>query len=94
MKTPWTKGPWILRRHPTLAPFVEAPKKKDFPYGLDVCGDDYTGYGDEKQREINMAIIALTPEMADAILQFEADGVEHGIKTVAAKIKEICQIYN
>jgi hypothetical protein len=86
---PWTKGPWILRVHPVLAPFVEAPRKKDFPYALDVCGDDYMGYGGEKQRAINMELITLAPEMADVILNKEFGGDEVGFREIALKLKAI-----
>lgn len=68
MNKPWTKGPWILRTHPMLPTFIEAPRSKTMAYSLDVCGDDYTGYGDEEQREINMRLIVLSPLMADYFL--------------------------
>lgn len=37
--------------------FIEAPRAEGMPYALDVCGDDYTGYGDDEAREKNMRFI-------------------------------------
>lgn len=87
-KVPWTKGPWILRESVHgLPPFVEAPKAKGMAYGLDVCGDDYGGYGEDEQREINMRLIALSPEMADAILS----GDSAAISSMAERLLKICR---
>lgn len=58
-----TPGLWRVRKGHGLC-FVEAPKQNGMPYGLDVCGEDYTGYGDEAQREIHMNLIA---EMFNAL---------------------------
>jgi hypothetical protein len=63
-------------------------------YSLDVCGDDYTGYGEEEQREINMRLIALAPEMAQAIIDRAYAGKEDGFREVADKIKGICDRFN
>ena len=64
----YTKGPWVIRWLPDQSDcFVEAPKSDSMPYALDVCGDDYTGYGDEEQRIINMHLIAAAPDMHQAI---------------------------
>jgi hypothetical protein len=93
MKTPWTKGPWTLRRNTRFGTFVEAPKAEGMGYALDVCGDDYSGYGDEEQREANMALIALAPELAEAILDIEFEGKDRGIHDLAMRLKEICVKY-
>ncbi len=63
MKDPlFSKGPWRFRKEHGLPGFVEAPKANGMAYGLDVCGDDYVGYGEEEQREINMRYISALPE--------------------------------
>ena len=94
MKIPWTKGPWRIRESTHgLPPFVEAEKVSGMAYSLDVCGDDYTEYGDEKQREINMRLIALAPEMAEAIYKKEFSGIDD-LKNIALKIKSICDKFD
>lgn len=62
-----TPGEWKLRTHHSLPAFVEAPKAPDMPYALDVCGDDYTGYGGEEMRRINMQAISAVPELIEAL---------------------------
>lgn len=52
-----TPLPWNLRKKPGLPSFIEAPRHNGMAYGLDICGDDYTGYGDNEQREQNMEFI-------------------------------------
>jgi len=65
-----SKGPWKLRNLPrSESCFIEAPKNSKMAYGLDVCGDDYTGYGDEEQRNKNMQVMVATPEMYDLIFE-------------------------
>ena len=55
---PATALPWHTRGPARgVQLFIEAPKTKGMPYGLDVCGDDYTGYGDDAAREQNMRFI-------------------------------------
>ena len=49
-----TPLPWNLRKMCMRPSFIEAPKHNGMAYGLDVCGDDYSGYGDDEQREQNM----------------------------------------
>ena len=91
MKTPWTKGPWKIRESSHgIAPFVEADKAPGMAYALDVCGDDYTGYGDDEQREINMRLIALAPEMAQVIIDHEYGGKDDDFREVSEKIKALC----
>ena len=65
-----TPGDWTVRAMPDgdtgYEPdtFVEAPQAKGMAYGLDVCGDDYTGYGGVKVRNANMRLIADAPKLA------------------------------
>lgn len=55
---PATPLPWHTRGPARgLRLFIEAPKANGMPYALDVCGDDYTGYGDDEAREANMRYI-------------------------------------
>ena len=55
---PATPLPWHTRGPARgLRLFIEAPKAEGMPYALDVCGDDYTGYGEEEAREQNMRYI-------------------------------------
>ena len=86
-KYPWTDGPWLLRTHPALPPFVEAPRSKQMAYALDVCGDDYTGYGDEEQRSINMELISLCPEMAEAIITGNAELIKSKLESFIERCK-------
>jgi len=55
--TKHTALPWILRKKKGLPSFVEASAHNGMAYGLDICGDDYAGYGEEEQREANMEFI-------------------------------------
>lgn len=58
-----SKGPWRLRSMDDDC-FVEAPGSPDMPYRLDVCGDDYTGHGEDEQRRHNCTFIAAAdPDM-------------------------------
>jgi hypothetical protein len=54
-----SEGPWRVREL-GLDFFVETPGEPDMPYRLDVCGDDYTGHGDDEQRRANFDYIAAT----------------------------------
>lgn len=54
---PATPLPWHMRSFRSLRSFIEAPKANGMAYGLDVCGDDYTGYGDDEARDANMRYI-------------------------------------
>lgn len=49
-----TKEPWWLKEHAAIGCFVEAEGNADMPYKLDVCGDDYTGHGEDEVRKANM----------------------------------------
>ncbi len=65
-----TPGEWKVRAMPDGGTgyepdtFVEAPQAKGMAYGLDVCGDDYEGYGGAKVRNANMRLIADAPKLA------------------------------
>ena len=90
VNVPWTKGPWKLRTSQNgLPPFVEAPKAKGLAYSLDVCGDDYTGYGDDDQRLVNMELITLAPEMATTIMS----GSPTLIEDMAGRLEKLCDKY-
>lgn len=54
-----TQGNWMHRTLAGLQGFVQVdvPGTK-MPYGLELLGDDYTGYGDEEQRELDCAFVA------------------------------------
>lgn len=49
--------------------FIEAPKAEGMAYGLDVCGDDYSGYGHEKQRRVNMEFIVTACNNHNALVE-------------------------
>jgi len=71
-----SEGPWALREMVEDC-FVEAPGSTEMPYRLDVCGDDYTGHGDDEQRRHNMEYIAATDPttvlaLIERVRQFEA----------------------
>ncbi len=66
-ETKWTPGPWRKRSMAGMRSFVEAPKANDMPYALEVLGDDYTGYGDDEQRERDVAFVAAAPDMYEAL---------------------------
>ncbi len=53
-----TPGEWKYRHHPRLGGFVEAPMSRGMNYGLEVLGDDYTGYGDDEQKSADAQYIA------------------------------------
>lgn len=38
--------------------FVEGPRAEDMPYGLEVLGDDYTGYGELEAKYEHCKLIA------------------------------------
>ncbi|WP_136247972.1 hypothetical protein [Halomonas borealis] len=62
-------GPWHVREMGGDC-FVEAPGSPDMAYRLDVCGDDYTGHGDEEQRHHNMQYIAAgDPDAVIALIE-------------------------
>lgn len=71
-----TAGPWIVRKGHGLC-FIEAPKAEGMVYALEVCGDDYTGYGDEVRREADMrrivscvnALEGLNPEAVREVIE-------------------------
>lgn len=76
-KTRWTPGPWRIREMGSEF-FVEADGSPDMPYRLDVCGDDYTGHGDDEQRRHNFNLIAAAPEMAELIEAMAHVGIDFG----------------
>lgn len=54
---------WTVREHrgrdgELLDCFLEAPKEGDMPYGLEVLGDDYTGYGGVERKLAHCQLIA------------------------------------
>lgn len=54
-----TQGKWFHRTAPRRQGFVQV----DVPgtamaYGLELLGDDYTGYGGNEQRELDCAFVA------------------------------------
>ncbi|MDL4862075.1 hypothetical protein NPJ88_007005 [Halomonas elongata] len=64
-----SKGPWHVREQGPEDFFVEAPGSPDMPYRLDVCGDDYVGHGDDKQRRHNWEFIAAAdPDAVHALI--------------------------
>jgi hypothetical protein len=64
-----TATPWKLRKHESLPAFIEGPKSPTMPYALEVMGDDYTGYGDEEQREADAAFIVQAVNAHDALVE-------------------------
>ncbi len=59
-----TQGPWTFVKGNGVM-FVRGPKAPDMAYAMDVTGEDYTGYGDDEQREANLKLIAAAPELFD-----------------------------
>lgn len=82
-------GPWKVRTHSALPCFVEAPRNKKMGYALDVCGEDYTGYGDDKQREKNMTAIAHVPDMIIMLLNIY---INHGSEFATERQLEQAEI--
>jgi hypothetical protein len=66
-----TARPWNLRRHPRLPTFIQAqpanPQK--LGYALEVFGEDYTGYGEQEQREKDLELSAFLANNLEAIIQ-------------------------
>ena len=85
-----TPGPWCIKEFNGGEIFVEAQKSDDMPYALDVCGDDYTGYGDVEQRNHNMRLIAAAPEMLDVLIRFAKDGFAHECFACSADYPASC----
>jgi len=90
-----TPGPWKYRKMDGMTGFVEAPKAKGMAYALDVCGDDYTGYGDDEQREINMQFIARAPETAAELAQCRerVKVLEEALKKIRDTEGKVCDSY-
>lgn len=55
-----TQGEWRYRQQGSMQGFVEAKVEgSKMPYGLEVLGEDYTGFGDDEQRELDCMFVAL-----------------------------------
>lgn len=54
-----TQGKWFHRFAPGRQGFVQVDVSgTKMAYGLELLGDDYTGYGDDEQRERDCAFVA------------------------------------
>lgn len=48
--TDHTKEPWYVKELRNGDCFISAEKSPAMPYGPEIMGDDYTGYGDEEAK--------------------------------------------
>ena len=74
-----TKGPWEKRQGAGMFDcFVQGPRPENMAYNCEILGDDYNGFGDDKQRMHDVEFIASAHEMADHIerLQTEVDKIK------------------
>ncbi len=54
-----SKGRWYYRKAGGMLGFVQADVPgTNMPYGLEVLGDDYCGFGDDEQRERDCQFVA------------------------------------
>lgn len=54
-----SKGRWHYRKKSGMPGFVQADvPDANMPYGLEVLGDDYCGFGDDEQRERDCQFVA------------------------------------
>lgn len=54
-----SKGCWRYRKKDGMPGFVQADvPDSNMPYGLEVLGDDYCGFGDDEQRERDCQFVA------------------------------------
>lgn len=54
-----SKGRWHYRKKGSMPGFVQADvPDANMPYGLEVLGDDYCGFGDDEQRERDCQFVA------------------------------------
>lgn len=54
-----SKGSWSYRKKAGMPGFVQADvPDANMPYGLEVLGDDYCGFGDDEQRERDCQFVA------------------------------------
>lgn len=83
-----SQGPWHVREMGGDC-FVEAPGSPDMPYRLDVCGDDYTGHGEEEQRRHNMEHIAATDPTTILALIEQVRQAETREQAFAAHMEEL-----
>jgi hypothetical protein len=66
-----TVRPWELRQHPHMPPFIQAKPANPLKlgYGLEVFGEDYTGYGDAEQRAHDLKLASFVANNLDAIIK-------------------------
>ena len=66
-----TARPWELRQHSHMPPFIQAKPANPMRlgYGLEVFGEDYTGYGEAEQREHDLKFAAFVANNLNAIIQ-------------------------
>ncbi|WP_181710059.1 hypothetical protein [Burkholderia sp. MBR-1] len=70
---------WRVREHRALDGtlldcFVEAPAEGDMPYGLQVLGDDYTGYGDIARKHEHCKMIVAWANRASSANETTDEG--------------------
>lgn len=66
-----TPGPWFVRTHPSLGPFVAAPDCQGRPYDAEILGDDE--YHDDEERKLaDCHLVAASLELLAAARQAEA----------------------
>lgn len=62
-------------------------------YGLDVCGDDYHGFGEDEQREVNMELMSASKEMFEALVEaLEFQESMRGLDHVSVKRMKLALI--
>src|SRR3990172_3957263 len=89
---PWTSGPWRigLAAMGVESSSLDLPPNRVHGYGVrndfvcDLNDGEYHEYSDHDEQSANATLIALAPEMAEAILGFQYAGegclcVDHGI---------------
>ena len=64
-----TPGPWEALGPPHCPWFVRGPRPANMAYTPQILGDDYTGFGDEEQKEADSKFVAaFNPQTAIALL--------------------------
>ena len=66
-----TVRPWEFRQHPRMPSFIQAKpaNPQRLGYGLEVFGEDYTGYGEAEQREHDLKLAAFLANNLEAVIQ-------------------------
>lgn len=73
---PHSPAPWTVIKGNGLL-FIKGHRAPGMAYNLEVGGEDYTGYGEDEQREVDLRLMACAPEMLD-VLQRVLLEIEHG----------------